>query len=230
MTTKKSDPVIYPPYWACEYPACACDCGHIAGQCEYCLWMGAIYCRCPDRICPIHGKSAEPAAVAPPKYSVTGFSVNEVMNAAVAGASAEHYVDNLGLETTRTSGGVEPPLTPNNSETVARWIWVNFVGIPITEPYDKEYVQLFERIEKLQREWFVKGLTEARKQMSAAAGKQESPLPREAEFAICQGWCGEEYSIDVAKDYESPDPKRFCSKRCAEARGVESPSASPEPK
>ena len=55
--------------------------------------------------------------------------------------------------------------SPINSESVARWIWCRFVGIPITEPYDKEYQELFNRIEELRRTWFMKGLNEARKQI-----------------------------------------------------------------
>ena len=62
---------------------------------------------------------------------------------------------------------------PDNSETLARWIWCHYVGIPITEPYDKEYTRLFDRIEALQRQWFTKGLTEAREQMHKLAAPSQ---------------------------------------------------------
>lgn len=53
-----------------------------------------------------------------------------------------------------------------NSEQLARWVWRNFVGCPITVPYDAEYQRLFEKIEALQRMWFTKGLHEGVRQMS----------------------------------------------------------------
>ncbi len=51
---------------------------------------------------------------------------------------------------------------PDTPETLARWVWCNFVGI--TEPYDKEYVRLFDRIEALNRQAFTAGLREAMRQ------------------------------------------------------------------
>lgn len=69
--TEETKPVELEPikpdlFWACEYPACACECGHIAGKCEYCHWIGAVFCRCPfvcesmgelmpGDVCPVHG-------------------------------------------------------------------------------------------------------------------------------------------------------------------------------
>jgi hypothetical protein len=40
---------------------------------------------------------------------------------------------------------------PDTPETLAKWIWFHYVGIPLTEPYDKEYTRLFNRIEALNR-------------------------------------------------------------------------------
>ena len=89
--------------------------------------------------------------------------------------------------------GTEPYKVPDTSETLARWIWQHYVGIPITEPYDKEYVRLFDRVEALQRQWFTKGIHEARRQYTAPAKPDAAPPQHTPNCAIhgCEGWNGE---------------------------------------
>lgn len=58
---------------------------------------------------------------------------------------------------------------PDTPEYLTRWIWQHYVGIPGAdqEPYDKEFLRLEERIKRLHRESFVKGLHEGKDQMAA---------------------------------------------------------------
>lgn len=60
---------------------------------------------------------------------------------------------------------------PDTPETLTKWIWFHYVGIPLTEPYDKEYTRLFDRIFSLDRSAFVKGLHEG--------VRQAKTIPRE---------------------------------------------------
>jgi hypothetical protein len=54
---------------------------------------------------------------------------------------------------------------PDTPESMAQWIWHNYVGIPLTEPYDAEYTRLLERVRRLHRQSFVAGLNECARQM-----------------------------------------------------------------
>lgn len=72
------------------------------------------------------------------------------------------------------SGIDECPSESLNSESLARWIWCRFVGIPIVEPYDQEFGPLYDRIEALQRRWFVKGLHEGAAQIGKLGGASKS--------------------------------------------------------
>lgn len=52
-------------------------------------------------------------------------------------------------------------------ETLASWIWSNYVGVPSGgpgDPYDDEYMLLLDRIKTLHRESFVEGLHEGLRQ------------------------------------------------------------------
>lgn len=65
---------------------------------------------------------------------------------------------------------------PDTPESLTRWIWQHYVGIPAADqpPYDKEFTRLFDRIESLNRQAFTAGLAEARKQY------QDTPMMKRA--------------------------------------------------
>jgi hypothetical protein len=70
-------------------------------------------------------------------------------------------------------GGTQapPPAVPDQVapqgdelEAFARKLWCRWVGIPITEPYTKEFEDLLGEIRKMHRDAFTRGLREARRQ------------------------------------------------------------------
>jgi hypothetical protein len=52
-------------------------------------------------------------------------------------------------------------------EIIARRMWCRWVGIPITEPYTKEFEDLLGELRQLHRDAFTRGLREARKQYTS---------------------------------------------------------------
>jgi hypothetical protein len=59
---------------------------------------------------------------------------------------------------------IPPPPTEDELEAFARKLWCRWVGIPITEPYTKEFTDLLGEVRKMHRDAFTRGLREARRQ------------------------------------------------------------------
>ena len=75
---------------------------------------------------------------------------------------------------TRVAAPAPEPSAPDlradqRIDKLARWIWARFVGIPITEPYDKEYNALCVEVSAHDRNAFTAGLRECLKQTGAAS-------------------------------------------------------------